>query len=136
VIRPIKGKGQGRDTLTFDVKCQNDAHIALLSSEEITSPMIEIFIGGWGNQKSAIRFNQSRPDKAEEPTPDVVCCEEYRRFWIRFHQNVIQVGREGDADPFLSWENTDEPFNVTHFAFATGWGSVGTWIFDDGQSKW
>ncbi|KAK4002256.1 C3 and PZP alpha-2-macroglobulin domain-containing protein 8 [Daphnia magna] len=135
VIRPIKGKGQGRDTLTFDVKCKNDAHIALLSSEEITTPMVEIFIGGWANQKSAIRLNQSRPDKAEEPTPDIVCCEEYRRFWVRFRNNLIQVGREGDEEPFLSWENTEEPFKVTHFAFSTGWGSAGAWIFDDEEQS-
>lgn len=132
LIRPIKGKGPGRDTLTFDVKCKNDAHIALLSSQAIASPMIEVFIGGWSNQKSAIRLNQNKPDKAEEPTPDVVCLEEFRRFWIRFANNWIQVGREGDEEPFLSWENTEEPFKVTHFAFSTGWGSTGTWIFDDG----
>lgn len=132
-MRPIKGKGQGRNTLTFDVKCNNDAHIALLSSEDIASPMIEVFIGGWSNQKSAIRLNASRPDKAEESTPDVVCNEEFRRFWISFKNNVIKVGKEGDPYPFLCWENTEDPFKVTHFAFSTGWGSSGTWIFDDGQ---
>ena len=132
LIRPIKGKGQERDILTFDVKCSNDAHVALLSSDAIAQPMIEIFIGGWGNKKSAIRLNQSRPDKSEEPTPDVVCSDEYRRFWIRFKQHLIQVGRDGDEEPFLSWENTENPFLVTHFGFATGWGSIGTWIFDDG----
>lgn len=94
--------------------------------------MIEIFIGGWGNKKSAIRLNQSRPDKAEESTPDVVCAEEHRRFWIRFKQHLIQVGREGDEEPFLSWLNDEDPFNITHYGFATGWGSVGSWIFDDG----
>ncbi len=103
LIRPVKGKGQGRDTLIFDVKCSNDAHVALLSGDTAVQPMIEIFIGGWGNKKSAIRLNQNRPDKAEEPTPDVVCGEEHRRFWIRFKQHLIQVGREGDEEPFLSW---------------------------------
>lgn len=133
LIHKIKGKGQGRETITFDVKCSNDAHIALLSSDAVATPMIEVFIGGWSNQKSAIRLNQSKPDKAEEPTPDIVNSDEYRRFWIRFRNNFIQVGREGDEEPFLSWENTEDPFKVTHFGFSTGWGSVGTWIFDDGN---
>ncbi len=71
-IREIKGKGEGRETLAFDVKCRNDAHIALLSSDSITNPMIEVFIGGWNNKKSAIRLNGTKPDKVEELTSDIV----------------------------------------------------------------
>ena len=115
------------------MKCSNDAHIVLLSSDVVASPMIEVFIGGWANQKSAIRLNQSQPDKVKEPTPNIVSMDEYRRFWIRFKHHVIQVGKEGDEEPFLNWENTDDPFTITHFGFATGWGSKGSWIFDDGM---
>lgn len=115
------------------MKCSNDAHIVLLNGDEIASPLIEIFIGGWGNQKSAIRLNQTQPDKVKESTPDIVSMEEYRRFWIRFQHNIIQAGREGEEEPFLQWENTEDPFEVTHFGFATGWGSSGSWIFDDGK---
>lgn len=132
-IQPIVGRGPNREIITFDVKCKNDAHIALLSSEEVTNPIIEVFIGGWDNTKSAIRFNQAKPDKAEEQTPGIVSPDEYHRFWIRFHDHVIQVGREGEAVPFLVWENTDEPFEITHYAFTTGWGSSGTWVFDEGN---
>ena len=132
-IRPIQGKGRGRETLTFDVRCHNDAHVSLLGSDSIAEPMIEVFIGGWKNTKSAIRFNQTKPDKAEEETPGIVTFDEYRRFWITFKHNVIQVGREGEEAPFLQWDNTEEPFKVTHFAFTTGWGSEGYWRFDDGN---
>ena len=62
-----------------------------------------------------------------------VCAEEYRRFWITFKQQLIQVGRDGDTIPFLSWENTEEPFKITHVGFATGWGSTGSWIIDEGN---
>jgi hypothetical protein len=134
-IRPIKGKGQGRNTLTFEVKCKNDAHIALLSSDVVANPMIEVFVGGWKNTKSAIRLNQTKPDKAEQETPDVVCDDEFRRFWVDFKQNKIQVGNEGSETPFLSWENTEDPFKVTHFAFSTGWGSTGVWLFDDEENS-
>ena len=71
-IRAIKGRGQGRETLTFDVKCRNDAHIALLNTDSVTNPMVEIFIGGWNNKKSAIRLNGTKPDKFEELTSDIV----------------------------------------------------------------
>lgn len=132
-IRPITGRGPDREVLTFDVKCKNDAHVALLGHEEIASPIIEIFIGGWNNTKSAIRVNQAKPDKAEEATPDIVSPDEYRRFWIRFRDHVIQVGRQDEAVPILVWEN-DEPFEITHYAFTTGWGSSGSWIFDEGTT--
>lgn len=91
-VCPLESKTQ--TTLTFDVKCKNDAHIALLSSDAIDTPMIEIFIGGWSNTKSVIRFNQTKPEKAEEDTPAIVCDEEYRRFWVTFKKNVIEVGKE------------------------------------------
>lgn len=121
--------------MTFDVKCNSDAHIALLSGEEIASPIIEVFIGGWNNTKSAIRYNQTKPDKAEESTPGIVSPDEYRRFWIRFRDHVIQVGRGDEVVPFLSWENDEELFEISHYAFTTAWGSSGSWIFDEGISQ-
>jgi len=127
-VCPLESKTQ--TTLTFDVKCKNDAHIALLSSDAIDTPMIEIFIGGWSNTKSVIRFNQTKPEKAEEDTPAIVCDEEYRRFWVTFKKNVIEVGKEDETTPFMSWTNTEEPFVVSHYAFTTGWGSGGSWMFD------
>lgn len=134
-IHPVKGKSNGRDTLTFDVKCQHDAHICLLSSDAVANPMVEIFIGGWNNSKSVIRFNQSKPDKVEVDTPDIVCDAEYRRFWVTFKKNVIQVGKEDVDTPLLSWENNEQPFDVTHFGFSTGWGSSGSWIFDTDEEQ-
>jgi len=50
--------------------------------------------------------------------------DEYRRFWITFKQQIIQVGRDGTI-PFLNWENTEQPFKVSGYDFATGWGSTG-----------
>lgn len=52
-FEPIYG-----DTFNFSVACSNDAHLALTSGAEETTPMYEIFIGGWENQNSAIRLNK------------------------------------------------------------------------------
>ncbi|KAJ8965775.1 hypothetical protein NQ317_000482 [Molorchus minor] len=46
----------------FRVKAPNDAHIALSSAAAEVDPMYEIFIGGWGNSKSIIRKNRTKPD--------------------------------------------------------------------------
>lgn len=46
------------DTFTFSVACSNDAHLALTSGPEETTPMYEVFIGGWENQHSAIRLSK------------------------------------------------------------------------------
>ena len=89
-IQPLDSKSQ--NTLTFDVKCKSDAGIALLGSDAVDGPMIEVFIGGWENTKSAIRLNQTKPNKAEVDTPAIVSDEEYRRFWVTFKKNVIEVG--------------------------------------------
>jgi len=43
---------------------------------------------------------------------------------------LIQVGKEDETTPFMSWTNTEEPFVVSHYAFTTGWGSGGSWMFD------
>jgi len=127
-IQPLDSKSQ--NTLTFDVKCKSDAGIALLGSDAVDGPMIEVFIGGWENTKSAIRLNQTKPNKAEVDTPAIVSDEEYRRFWVTFKKNVIEVGKEDETTPLLSWTNDEEPFQITHYAFTTGWGSAGTWMFD------
>ena len=42
----------------------------------------------------------------------------------------VKVGKEDETTPLLSWTNDEEPFQITHYAFTTGWGSAGTWIFD------
>lgn len=117
------------------MRCNNDAHVVLLGSDAVAAPMVEIFIGGWGNSKSAIRFNETKPDKQQADTPDIVSGDEFRRFWITFKQNVIRCGREGEEAPLLEWHNTDEPFKVTHFGFSTGWGSSGLWRFDDEEKS-
>lgn len=51
-------------------------------------PVIEIFIGGWQNSKSVIRYNQSKPEVAEAHTPGILNGNELRGFWIRHTDGV------------------------------------------------
>ncbi|XP_042864612.1 uncharacterized protein LOC122248571 isoform X2 [Penaeus japonicus] len=120
------------DTFSFSVACSNDAHLALTSGPEETSPMYEVFIGGWENQHSAIRLSKegrgSGEDMIKVDTPDVVCCEEERKFYVTFKDGHIRVGYQ-DSDPFMEWTDP-EPWKITHIGYCTGWGATGKWKFE------
>lgn len=110
----------------FKVRAPNDAHIALTSGPHESEPMLEVFIGGWGNTKSVIRRNRTKPDKVEIETPDILNGGEFRGFWVRWDNGVISAGREGEAVPFISWQDP-EPFPISFFGVCTGWGATGNW---------
>lgn len=68
--------------LQFRVRAPNDAHLALTTAAAECDPMYEVFIGGWGNTKSVIRKNRSKPDVAEAETPGILNPDEFRGFWV------------------------------------------------------
>lgn len=103
----------------FRVKSANDAHIALTTSEAESDPMLEVFIGGWKNTKSVIRKNRTKPDVVEVETPDIVNGSEFRGFWIRWDGNVINVGKEGEGAPFMTYENS-ESYPINFVGICTG----------------
>lgn len=71
------------------------------SQNEKTIILLQIFIGGWSNQKSAIRRDHTRPDKANVDTPDILSNEEFRGFWVTYLGGVIAVGRENEVGTFV-----------------------------------
>ncbi|XP_049964112.1 uncharacterized protein LOC126484593 isoform X1 [Schistocerca serialis cubense] len=116
----------------FKVKTPNDAHIALTTGPAESDPMYEIFIGGWGNTKSIIRKNRQKPDKVEVETPGILSGDEFRGFWIRWSAGSIACGKEGEAHPFMSWDDP-EPFGIGYYGVCTGWGASGSWLLEDGS---
>jgi hypothetical protein len=89
----------------------------------------QIFIGGWGNAKTAIRRDRVKPDKALVDTPDILSDAEYHGFWIRWEDGLLEVGKEGEVTPFVSWKDP-EPFGIGYYGICTGWGASGSWIID------
>jgi len=114
----------------FRVRAANDAHLALTTGPNDAPPVVEIFIGGWGNTKSVIRANKQKPEKAECHTPNILSPGEYRGFWVRVTQGIITVGREGEAGAFLTWQDP-QPFYANYIGVCTGWGAAGSWIIED-----
>jgi len=124
----------GATGVVFRVKAAHDAHIALTTSEAESDPMLEVFIGGWSNAKSVIRKNRTKPEVAEEATPDILNGSEFRGFWIKWTDGFITVGREGDAAAFMSYDNSGSAFPVRYIGVCTGWGATGSWIVEAPQA--
>lgn len=120
----------GPSGIVLRVKAANDAHIALSTQEEESNPFIEVFFGGWGNKKSVIRRDRTKPEVAEAETPEILSKDEFRGFWIRWDNNGnITAGREGEATPILSYDNPS-PFPIRFVGVCTGWGASGSWVVD------
>lgn len=117
---------------TFKVRSPNDAHLALSPTGEEGDPMYEVFLGGWSNSKSVIRKNRQMPDVAEADTLNILSSEEFRGFWVRWYDNVITVGREGEAVAFMSYEDF-ELLSIKYVGVCTGWGASGSWLLDIGK---
>lgn len=113
-------------SVQFKVRAANDAHIALTMGPQESDPMVEVFIGGWGNTKSVIRRNRTKPEKVEIELPGILNAGEFRGFWVRWDGGIISAGREGEAIPFISWADP-EPFPIAFVGVCTGWGATGTW---------
>ncbi|KAL0901795.1 hypothetical protein ABMA27_006967 [Loxostege sticticalis] len=101
----------------------------LSNGPKASNPMYEIIIGGWENTKSVIRKNKI--NKREVETPGITNENEFRRFWVRWDGNEIGVGRDLEAEPFMSYADP-EAFPITFVGVGTGWGASGIWKFEDG----
>lgn len=99
----------------FDVKAEHDAHIALTGEPNESHPIgnffyfnaiffhsfyftiyyyykiVEIILGGWGNTKSAIRFNHTRPDVIDLDTPDILNPLMYQRFYVSATPDGVSI---------------------------------------------
>lgn len=122
--------------ITFSVQASNDAHLALTPGPAVAAPMYEIFIGGWNNTKSAIRYTKAivfdehiSEDMCMVDTPDIVSGDEMRFFMVSWFNGNIQVFVKGEPTPFLSWQDP-EPITVTHYGYRTKQGASGRWRFE------
>lgn len=118
----------------FKVRAAHDAHLIFSGTESDSTPVVEVFLGGWKNTKSVIRSNLTKPEAYECETPNILNANEFRGFWVRYTDGVITAGNEGEAAAFLSWRNP-EPFDIKYVGVCTGWGSTGSWIIEGNENE-
>ncbi|XP_047984468.1 beta-1,3-glucan-binding protein-like isoform X2 [Leguminivora glycinivorella] len=94
-----------------------------------------IIIGGWSNKKSVIRKHVCNIlQKDEAQTPQILNNKEFREFWLQWDNGNVLVGREGEAAPFLVWQDPD-PMTVAYVGVRTTLGSTGNWVLASGSNK-
>jgi hypothetical protein len=119
-----------RYSIDIRVKASHDAHIALSSKAGDDENLVEIFLGGWDNSKSAIRLQKTQPDVAQSSTPQLLADGEWKAFTVEWNTDgYIAVYQKDSAEPFLSWKNPD-PFHIKYFGIRTYWGANGNWTID------
>ncbi|KAJ8042690.1 IgGFc-binding protein [Holothuria leucospilota] len=112
--------------IEFSVRARKNAHIALSPYDSDNPDMYEIVIGGWNNEKSAIRRCKGCDSEVEVDTPGILNPRLDVRFYITFKVGVIEVGLLGD-DPFMSWTDPD-PIDCHYVGYTTALNS-GRWKF-------
>ncbi|XP_042198630.1 C3 and PZP-like alpha-2-macroglobulin domain-containing protein 8 [Callorhinchus milii] len=109
------------------VKAHNDAHFALSAGPHDTVEMIEIVVGGRQNTRTWVAVSKMGEPVATANSPHILSWDEFRNFWIRWRNGVVQVGHgavPSNESLIVQWVNAALP-EVKYIGFSTGWGSMG-----------
>ncbi|XP_063442458.1 uncharacterized protein LOC134722762 [Mytilus trossulus] len=117
-----------RQSISFKVKANNDAHIALMSSNNPNDPLYEIVLGGWGNTHSVIRDRKQGARQLAVYPGQVLNANEFRTFTIKWSNARIRVEDES-GKKLMEWTDTTNPYTIRNIGICTGWGSIGIWSF-------
>jgi len=105
----------------FKVRACNDGHILLATSLNDETYGYEIVLGGYGNTASDIRRGSHGPILVQANTPDIMSCDEFLPFWIRWGSNSVEVGSGRlDNHVIMRLNDPDQP-EIRAF-------SVSSWI--------
>jgi hypothetical protein len=104
-VHPLGVNVKDQTWFSFQVKGCADAFLVLSAAEDTSTDTYLIGIGTGGNMKSKISLGLS--DTKTEVSHSPLHCDEYRSFWVRWDDNVIQLGSGGVGDTqWMSWPST------------------------------
>ncbi|CAG2246324.1 unnamed protein product [Mytilus edulis] len=109
-----------RQSIRFKVKANNDAHVALMSSNNPNDPLYEIVLGGWYNTQSVIRDRKQGGHLAVY-RGRVLNSNEFRTFTIKWSNARIRVEDES-GKKLMEWTDTTNPYTIRNIGISTGWG--------------
>ena len=122
----------GQNWIVFQVQACSDAHVALSELfNNVKTKTYEIIIGGNANKNSFIRDYDTFGEMQRVDTVDILDCNNYRTFWVKWGiEDRIVVGRGAllDIDSFLDWTDPEQ----RHFqglTISTYYSHVGYWDF-------
>ncbi|XP_078695993.1 interleukin-1 receptor accessory protein-like 1 [Branchiostoma floridae x Branchiostoma belcheri] len=104
---------------SFEVRASRDVRIALSNQRASTPDMFEIVIGAEWNARSLVRKQGYLLMMVA--TQDVLSPKEWRRFWVTFMDGTLEVGRQGELEPFLRWRDPDLA-KVKYVGYSSGSG--------------
>lgn len=103
--------------MILSVRAKQNAIIAFSSTEALVPLFLQVFIGFKDNTETVIRKDSVRVTGTA--TPEILSEHSFRRFRIRWSDNVLTVRRESETAPFMTY-NIVEPFPINFLGFTTG----------------
>lgn len=127
------------NSAVFLVKSCAEARILLSHEMDDMIRAYEVIIGGRSNTHTAIA--EAIPGgsniKRSVESIDILSCEHYRPFWLRWDERTIEFGRGLDmgAHQVISWGNYGGDWDFHALAISTGASHIGQWIFPPTYGK-
>jgi ankyrin repeat protein len=115
---PIPGKG----VLLFKANATNDIHVAISPLPQMTDPMYEIVLGGWGNTRSVIRKKSQGSDLAAQ-NKGFPFSGQLAPYWVivDVDQHLVSAGYGTEPGQNIIVNYNDEQFlkNAQYFSFSS-----------------
>ncbi|KAI0235762.1 hypothetical protein LSAT2_013711 [Lamellibrachia satsuma] len=121
----------GNEYFRFQVLACHDVTVALSAVPGVTDRQTyEVLIGGAQNNLSEIRTHDSGQPAAQNTTPGLLDCDEYRPFWIMWEDGDIVVGRGRvlGEQIFVQLKNPQNSHEVRGVSVKTGKDTPGKWF--------
>lgn len=111
--------------LTFKIRSCDNGHILLSNSllDVTENAAYEIVLGGYNNTFSDIRRGAHGPIVASANTPNIMNCDEFLPFWVKWENKVLIVG-SGLLGSNVIMEYNDRAMSDDLLATVTSWESA------------